>query len=98
VSNAEAVLDLIADLVAVKLRQRAVPAQEGVYTSLCLPPDVPSRERFNRLVKAVPGAQKRGRIWVVQKTAWEAARGSKKVLVQDLADKVLAKAGYRRAV
>ena len=41
------------------------------YTSKALPRDIPSRARFHVLVRGVPGAVKRGRVWSVPRAAWE---------------------------
>ena len=63
----------IADAVADRLAARSV-ASDAVYTSNKLPPDVPTRDAFHRIVKRVNGAEKRGRVWVVRQAAWDDAR------------------------
>lgn len=90
----------VADRVAEKLQSR-LAAPSSVYTSAQLPPDVKTRERFNRLAKSIPGARRDGRTWIVPKTAWEAFR-TRRVAAEppaaaaaDDADELLAAAGLR---
>lgn len=96
--TADDLVRALADLVAAELARRAAPAPGGTYDGFRLPPDVKSREWFNRLVKGMPGAVRRGRLWTVPVESWDAARAKKKAppSAQDLARAALAKAGYRR--
>ena len=63
---AEALLESTED------RHEAPPPTE--YSSRHLPPDCTSRARFHAVVKHVPGATKRGRVWFVPRVAWDEAR------------------------
>lgn len=99
----DALIEALADLVAERLARRASPDPDGAYDGFHLPPDCPSRERFNRLAKGLPGAVRRGRIWSVPRAVWDEARRRKGEIVidarkfaQEVAKKVLADAGYRR--
>lgn len=91
-------LDLLADLVAERLAQRATaPVQEGIYSSFSLPPDCPSRDRFNKLVKRLPGATRAGRCWSVRREVWDEFRTKKPALTaKELAERSVRAAGYRR--
>ena len=42
----------------------ALHASQDVYSSMALPPDVPSRRRFHEVCRTIPKATKRGRAWV----------------------------------
>lgn len=54
---------------------------DGPYTSLSLPPDCPSRERFRRLAAVIrreqgeAAAQRIGQVWHVKRDAWAKHRG-----------------------
>jgi hypothetical protein len=56
------------------------------YTSFSLPPDLKSRDRFHRLVKACPGAVRIGRQWKVSRSAWEAHRAKDRTANEVQAD------------
>lgn len=40
------------------------------WSSVQLPPDCPSKNRFHQLCRQIPSAQKLGRIWFVSKDDW----------------------------
>jgi hypothetical protein len=65
------------DVATVAQPAPALDVERTVYTSEHRPPDIKSRDRFHRLVKACPGAIKTGRQWRVSADAWRAYRGSK---------------------
>ena len=65
----DAMVAKIADALAERITGRNY-ASDDVYTSNRIPPDVSTRDAFHRIVKRVPGAQKRGRVWVCTKVAW----------------------------
>jgi hypothetical protein len=44
------------------------------FTSKSLPPDVSSRQHFARICRSIPGAVRRGKVWVVEQRIWEQAR------------------------
>ena len=95
----DALAELLAERVAAKLQPKPVDA--GVYSSEQLPPDCPSRKRFHVVVRAIPGAEKRGRAWFVPADAWRAARVKRTVEpnaapTADNVDAIIAAAGFRR--
>jgi hypothetical protein len=47
---------------------------DGFYSSLNLPPDIRTRERFAKLCRGIPGASLAGRVWRVPSAAWWAHR------------------------
>jgi hypothetical protein len=72
-------------------------AAAAFYSTRALPPDIRSRDRFNRLARHVPGARKVGRTWVVPVDAWHQARSGKPATSGDVSaavQNVLAR--YRR--
>jgi len=64
------------------------------YTSNELPPDCPSRRAFATACKAIPGAARRGKCWVVPREAWETHRGRPRRTAGDI-DALITAAGYR---
>lgn len=48
------------------------------WSSVQLPLDCPSRNRFHQLCRQIPTAQKMGRMWFVSKTDWENFRNRPK--------------------
>lgn len=81
--------EIISRLPAAKTPTPA-PAEPGYYTSNALPPDCPSKARFHVVVKTVPGAVKRGRVWLVPVDAWTMHRAAHVVTVPGLP------AGFRK--
>jgi hypothetical protein len=65
---------LVRRLVDEALTARGMTGGPAVYSTRALPPDIRSRDRFNRLARHVPGARKVGRVWVVPVDAWHAFR------------------------
>jgi hypothetical protein len=66
---------MVRRVVAQELEARGVGTTgTPFYSSRNLPPDIRSRDRFNRLARHVPGATKTGRVWVVPVDAWHAFR------------------------
>lgn len=70
----EAMAEMIAERVVAKLGARERRSDSAIYTSRDLPPDCPSRARFNILAKSIARAQKSGRVWSVPRDAWHAFR------------------------
>ena len=59
------------------------------YSSVSLPPDLKSADRFHRIVRKVPGAWKAGRVWYCPADAWHAYRaGTRSAPVDDTASVV----------
>lgn len=50
------------------------PPERDEYTSLRLPPDVRTRERFARLCRDLPEARREGTVWIVSRAAWTVSR------------------------
>jgi hypothetical protein len=77
---------------------------DGYFSSLNLPPDILTRERFAKIARSIPGANLAGRVWRVPSAAWWAHRRALTVpspkppprLGDDAVDLALAAHGYRR--
>ena len=77
---------------------------DGYYSSLNLPPDIRTRERFAKIARHLPGASRSGRIWRVSTETWWARRCARTVPPPnppsrpgaDDVDRALASVGYRR--
>jgi hypothetical protein len=66
----------------------------ATYSSVALPPDLRSADRFHRLVRKCPGARKVGRVWTVPADQWHAYRSGKTAAPADgpsAVDRVLAR-------
>ena len=96
------------DALDVAIRELEKPTHrtdDGYYTSLDLPPDVRTRERFAKLCRSIPGAALCGRTWRVSVTSWWEHRRARIVPPpkppshhgDDDVDRALAANGYRRA-
>ena len=103
-----AIVSLLADRLAPMVAAELARAPErNVYTSEDLPRDCRTRRTFAEQCKRIPEATKRGRMWTVPRSGWEAhrtrRRGARIVeggahVAPDLAaraDALLAKAGLR---
>ena len=64
------------------------------WTSQDLPPDCPSRRAFATACKAIPGAKRLGKCWVVAREAWDAHRSKPRRSANDI-DELIAAAGFR---
>lgn len=85
-------------------RPAGVRADDGFYSSLNLPPDIRTRERFAKIARHIPGATRSGRTWRVPTAAWWGARRARTVPAPkppshhgaDAVDLAFASIGYRR--
>lgn len=58
----------VSEMVAAKMT--AAMETDSQYSSVQLPPDCPSKNRFHQLCRQIPAAQKLGRMWFVPKNDW----------------------------
>ena len=68
-----ALLCLFREEVRAAVREELGRGEADTYTSARLPPNTTSR-RFRELAPRIAGAVKRGRVWSVPRSAWEAYR------------------------
>ena len=72
----DALARLVAKYVADELQASGPTSDE--FSSVNLPPDCPSRARFNQICRQIPAASKRGRVWFIGVSDWDTHRRLKK--------------------
>lgn len=81
------------------LKPRLDGAKPSHYSSLNLPPDMPSRDRFRRLAPSIAGAYRVAKVWFVPVDEYEkyrvAIRPNRPLSDAEMAKQILKQAGYR---
>lgn len=85
-------LEPLAKMIAKIIVEHMQPSSGGpaaiTYSSGQLPPDCPSKARFNQLCRKIDGATKRGRTWFVSADTWHAHRNQKKLSTTQRAETI----------
>jgi hypothetical protein len=75
-SDLDELLGRLAGMIADQVAEKLGRTGNSVWSSVHLPPDCPSRKRFNELARQIPDATKTGRVWFVSDTSWKLFRAN----------------------
>lgn len=84
----EPLAKMIAQIIVEHMRTSSGEPAGITYSSNQLPPDCPSKARFNQLCRKIDGATKRGRTWFVSADTWQAHRNQKKLSITQRAETI----------